>query len=375
VKVTGSSLPVFRSCQWWARPEVETPPPSAPTPEMLLGTEVHAAIEVFLAGQTPKLSDEAQSLFETWRAWWQQSPLRHEAWLTERPYAYSTTSDTARPLEVASHRRYTANADEIAGTIDALALDAEHGHVVDWKTGKDFGRMTADAAGNWQLRFYALALARAHRLDSVTVHVVRISDEVTHTSHTLDALDLDAAAHEIARLARNVPYSKPEPGSHCRRCRAVAVCPSTSTSTKALVATVEPAKLEISSPEQATELYLRLRQVQAACEQVEAALKAYASEGGISLPGGRQYRRISSERETITLNGPDGALARDAIHAAGAHKAVELKYSVSKAAIERELKAAGLAGKELRAKMEALYAELRVAGAVRSTTIDSWRES
>ena len=65
----------------------------------------------------------------------------------------------------------------------------------------------------------------------------------------------------------------------------------------------------------------------------------------------------------------------DAIHLAGAHKAVELKYSVSKAAIERELKAAGLAGKELRAKIEALYAELRAAGAVRLTTVDSWRES
>ena len=48
---------------------------------------------------------------------------------------------------------------------------------------------------------------------------------------------------------------------------------------------------------------------------------------------------------------------------------------MSKAAIERELKADGLAGKELRARIEALYAELRAAGAVRSTTVDSWRES
>lgn len=375
MKVTGSSLPVFRACQWWARPEVETPAPAAPTPEMLLGTEVHAAIEVALCGATPKLSDEAQSLFDTWRAWWHKSPLRHEAWLTERPYAYSTTTDTARPLEVSAHRRYVAGPDEIAGTIDALAFDAEHGHVVDWKTGKDFGRMTADAASNWQLRFYALCLARAHRLESVTVHVVRISDEVTHTSHTLDALDLDAAAHEVARLARSVPSSKPEPGSHCRRCRAVSICPSTVTATDALVATVEPAKLEITSPEQATALFLRLRQVQAACDQVEAALKTYAADGGISLPGGRQWRKITSERETIALNGADGAAARDAIHAAGANRAVEMKYSVTKTAIEKELKAAGLAGKELRAKIEALYSELRAIGAVRSTTVDAWRES
>ena len=57
-----------------------------------------------------------------------------------------------------------------------------------------------------------------------------------------------------------------------------------------------------------------------------------------------------------------------------ADKALEPKINVSKAGIERELKAQGLKGKELKQKLDSVMSELRAAGATRTTTIDSYRE-
>jgi len=59
---------------------------------------------------------------------------------------------------------------------------------------------------------------------------------------------------------------------------------------------------------------------------------------------------------------------------AGAETAIEAKATTSKAAIERVFKTQGLKGKELGAKVEALMDELRRIGAIRSTTVDAYRE-
>jgi len=143
------------------------------------------------------------------------------------------------------------------------------------------------------------------------------------------------------------------------------------------VAPAAPIELRIDSPEQASALLVRLRQVQAACETMEAMLKQYAAnrnEDGIPLPNGKRYVRQSVDRESINLNGVENAEAIAAISLAGAESAIETKINVSKAGIERTLKASGLAGKELRAKVEDLMNELRRIGATRTTTVDSYRE-
>jgi CRISPR/Cas system-associated exonuclease Cas4 (RecB family) len=378
VNPTGSSLPLLRKCGWWARPEVVAPPQPPATDAMRIGNEAHLLIESALTGKGTMdtvPSDEALSFFDTWREWWATSPLSAEKWQAEVAYAYNPTADSARQIGVSMARKYEVNPGEIAGTIDALALDDEHATIVDWKTGDDFARMTADASENWQLRFYALAVARAHKVDSVRVLIVRIgSNGVRETSHALDALELDAVAAEIASLVAAVPSSEPRPGTHCRRCKVVALCPTTTVAQTALVAT-EPKELKISSQEQATALLSRLRQVQAACDQMELLLKEYAANnGGIALDNGKKWTLVPQDRESISLNGPDYPIGMAALEAAGATSAVETKASTSKAAIERALKAQGLKGKELREKMEYILSDLRAAGVVRTVTVDAWRE-
>jgi CRISPR/Cas system-associated exonuclease Cas4 (RecB family) len=344
---------------------------------MLIGTEVHAAIENTLTKRDVKLStDDAMDLFREWYQWFKTSPLAVNEWKAEVAYAYDVQRDAARFIGESIGRGYEVSATEIPGTIDALALDDEHAHVVDWKTTSGFGPGPAEAEDNWQLRLYALMVARAHRVDSVTIHVVRITTNgVTSTSHTLDSMELDAVAHEVQRLVKAVPTALPQQGAHCHRCRAVAVCPTTNDATTA-IAPPAPIKLEISD-DNAGALLMKLRQVQAACEQLEGALKLYAAnknEEGIRLPSGKRWVRVGVDRESINLNGDANAEGIAIISMAGADKALEPKINVSKAGIERELKAQGLKGKELKQKLDSVMSELRAAGATRTTTIDSYRE-
>jgi hypothetical protein len=63
-----------------------------------------------------------------------------------------------------------------------------------------------------------------------------------------------------------------------------------------------------------------------------------------------------------------------ALEASNVADAVEVKYSTSKAAIERSLKAQGLKGKELKAKMDELLSDLRASGVMRVATIETFRE-
>ena len=138
---------------------------------------------------------------------------------------------------------------------------------------------------------------------------------------------------------------------------------------------MEPVTLEIQSPEQASAALVRLRQVQAACEQMEALLKLYAdTHEGITLPNGKRWVKVPQERESINLSGPEMAAGISALSAAGVDDAVETKATTTKAAIERSFKAKGLKGKELRTATETLLSELRAAGVVRSVTVEAWRE-
>lgn len=381
MRITGSSLPLLRSCQWWARPEVEAPA-FQPTEAMKLGTDVHRCIDAIISGKfiaelLNEVVPEAADYLDAWGAWWSKSPLGYgDGWMSEAAYAYDPRTDRARRLDT-TDRRYLTEVGEIAGTIDAVRVIGKKATVVDWKTGMDFAGLTADAADNWQLRLYALCVSRCHAVSEVTIAIVRITpDGVKHTEYTLDELELDAVASEVAALAAAVPESAPKPGAHCKRCRAVAVCPTTAVAQDALAPVdVAPVALKVTA-DNAAALLLRLRQVQAACEVVEAELKKYVIENnaGIDLGNGKRWVRTSVDRESVSLTGSDRAAGMAALEAFGVSDAVEVKYATSKAAIERSMKAKGLKGKELREQMESLLSDLRASGVMRSVTVDSFRE-
>lgn len=387
MRVTGSALPLLARCQWWARPDVDAPPRPA-TGDMQLGSAVHAAIESILRDESADLEPELDQLAEevapfvdSWREWWSTSPLGAGKWRAEVAFAYDPTTDTARELGEVRGRAYPATRpEEIAGTVDAVLLDqrGDLAVVVDWKTGGDWDRLTADAGENLQLRGYALAASRAYGVETVRVAVVRITEDgVTSTVRDYDALELAAAADDLRRQLAAVPTAHPAPGLWCKRCRAVAVCPATVEAVDALAPVGDPPAPVplVVTRENAGALLGRLRAVEAACASVEAALRAFAdANGGIETTEGRRWRKIATERSSIRLDGPEAAIALSVLDAHEVGAAVERKVSTSRAAIERAVKARGLKGKAATAHVEAIVEELRAAGAVRTSVVESYRE-
>lgn len=385
MRPSASSLPLLSRCQWWAGDRV-VGRPLDPTPEMLAGTATHAAIEATLTGaELPELEADAAAYYATWAAWHAEGMpgLEHSLggeWQAEQAFAYDPLTDTGRALGAVRGRAYPTpqSRTEIVGTVDALIVDARASAalVVDWKTGDDRSRLTADAGANLQLRGYALMVSRALAVDSVDVAVVRIGSQgVTVTRHAYDAFDLGPAAEELRQLLAAVPTAQPTPGLHCRRCRAVAECPATVNAADTIAPrSPDPVPLEVTA-DNAGALLVRLRAVQAACDQVEAALKTFAdANNGVDLGDGRRWRRVTTERASIRLDGPEAAVALQALDAAGVSAAVEHKTTTSRAAIERALAQSGLKGKAKTARVEAIVSELAAVGAVRVAQVDSYKE-
>ena len=394
MRASASSLPLLAHCQWWANEKVEGQPLN-PSPEMLAGTATHAAIEATLTGaELPELEGDAALYYTAWTGWWAEGLPGLDAgsrlegdWQAEQAFAYDPLTDTGRSLGAVRGRAYPAprTPSEIVGTVDALVVDTRRSFalVVDWKTGDDRARMTANAADNLQLRGYALMVSRALEVETVEVAVVRIGTQgVTVTRHVYDTLDLGPAAEELRQLLAAVPTAQPRPGLHCRRCRAVAECPATVQATETIapqppegVIAPDPVPLAITS-ENAAGLLVRLRQVEAACVQVESALKAFAdANGGVDIGDGRRWRRVTTERQSIKLDGPEAVPALKALEAAGVADAVESKLTTSRAAIERVLAQSGLKGKAKTEKANAIVAELAAVGAVRVAQVDSFKET
>lgn len=392
MRPTASSLPLLAKCQWWAGEKVEGRS-LAVTPEMQRGTAIHAAIEATVLGKPAPddLDLEASEMFATWLDWWDggRPGLEHSLageWQAEQAFAYRPSLDVGRSLGAIRGRAYPpTEPDEIAGTVDALLVDerARAALVIDWKTGDDRAGLTADAEDNLQLRGYALAVSRALALDEVTVAIVRIGSRgVRVTRHTFDALDLGVAAEELRQTLARVPTAQPAPGLHCRRCRAVAVCPATVEASDTIAPRVE-ASLEpapdpvplVVTADNATALLVRLRAVQAACDQVEAALKAYADGAGGIPVDGKRWKKVVTERASIRLDGPEGAEALSILETAGVGAAVEKKVTTSRAAIERVLTSHGLKGKAKTQRCEEIVADLSAAGAVRTAQVESYKET
>ncbi len=113
---------------------------------------------------------------------------------------------------------------ELAGTADAIG-EADDGSllVLDWKSAGYKGR----AADSVQLRFLALAAARAYGADNVRVEIVRLGDggEVSRSWHDYDALDLDAFAAELRDwFAKAGQDDRPVEGAHCTYCPSWQAC-------------------------------------------------------------------------------------------------------------------------------------------------------
>lgn len=376
MRASASSLWLLDHCRWWARDEVPAGP-RVSSDYQTLGTAVHAAIDLTLQGVRPVLDETTAALwdcdltdlcdaYDAWHDWWNEHADGAE-WLSEYAVAWDPATDTARELAVDGHRKYDTRPGEIPGTMDAVARRRDDGRatILDWKVGDDWQGYTPAADENRQLALYALAVARMWGLDEVTVAVVKLTSRgVIVDRYTLDVIALDALAAGLAAQLANVPTSEPVTGEHCGRCPAAVHCPAAWAETQALVERTAVAPLVIDSPETAGALRERLAAVKAACEQADAALRAWGEGGGeIVTSDGKRLVLLPQTRREITLDGQAGAEAEAILARAGCMEAiVEPAPRATWSGIERALKSQGANVAKKKREIEALLA---AAGAIR----------
>ncbi len=240
---------------------------------------------------------------------------------------------------------------EISGTADHVVAVDGLLTVDDWKTGRgDIGERPRD---HLQMLFLGLAAARAHGVNSVRIRYLLVSEEgITPVHDDLDEFALSAIAVRLRKLVAGIGQSPPKPGPHCysKYCPIVATCPATKAALAAIdtaSALEHPLSVEITSPEHAASVRVRLKMVRSAVDAIETALKAYVKETGpIPIGGGKVYgfkREQSVERLDIATPGAYAALVAH-LGQEGADQAVTLdatKASIHKAtkdrAVEKEL--------------------------------------
>lgn len=314
------------------------------------GTVIHRFLEVVgkdraaaLAGVPDDLRPVCEALDVS------KLPTDPSRFAAEVAFAYDTETGAARELGRGIGRRYDCAPTEVAGTADVVALmDDDAVFVADFKSGWS---RRAGARESLQLRFYALAAARAYGRSRAVVQVIRIfEDGETWTDEaSLDAFDLDSFALDLGALASSIEADRKayaqgiEPdtveGGHCRWCPAFNRCP-------AKVALVQaPPSVEIT-PEGAARAYERLRLYRQALDKAEEILKDYARANPIPLPDGTVYGvRYDNTRKL------DGHVAAPILRELGLGAAI--KEEVTLSALKEAAKSRGLSVDEVLSAIEA----------------------
>lgn len=275
-------------------------------------------------------------------------PSDPQAYAAEVAFAYNPLADTGRELGRGVNREYAAllNPGEIPGTADVVGLTDTAVVVLDYKTGwADLGPIR----DNLQLRFYALAAARAYGRDRAIIGIIRVGEdgEPRWNRDELDVVDLDATAFAVRRIVARAEAAQtavnegrvPEMamGDHCKQCPSLSFCPAQMSLVRQFA--VAPASIEElvaeATDEQLAAAYERIVLLEGALDRAKSAVKERARQRPIPLSGGQVLGPVPRE-ELLPEVALDVLARMYAPEVADAAKKVEV--SVTKTSLEAALK-------------------------------------
>lgn len=372
MKISASKLHLFEQCAGvGALPSVRTPS----TDDQAAGTGRHRFLE--RAAQVGREDALAEIPADApWRSTCEAIDLTEipRGGQYEVSYAYNCEADTARVLGQHLARDYDTEPTEVCGTADLVLLGADGWMVIDFK-----GEEQVDpAAQNLQLGFFAVCLARLYSLDSVQVAIcyIRRDGSLWWDRATLSAWDLEAFADRMRALHGQVMTSRalvasgrtPDltTGTHCQRCPSMAVCPAMTALVRELVADPSAAgpvkNLPLLSDEAAGRAWVRVELLEDLVASMKASLRARAEIHGLPLPDGSTIMPCETTRRDVVLDKALPLLTeRYGAQVDGLVKRTLTAEAVAKLARQTA------AGKGQRAAVEALWADLSAAGAVRTS--------
>lgn len=247
-------------------------------------------------------------------------PIDPEAYASEVTLAYDPVRDHGRELGRHLGRDYSAiGPGEIPGTTDVLGLAVDAVVVPDYKTG---GQLVTRARENWQLRFLAVAAARAYGRSAARVAIIYVPPDggpPWFDRATFDAMDLDAIADELREIvlrrdeARSAIGKGVLPvlreGSHCDHCPAFALCPAKVSLIRAATEQgFEKRLLDELVTGQPAAAYRVWRALEQVTGRLGEQVKGYAMAHPFEVREGVIYGPVAGGREEI-----DGAIARAAL--------------------------------------------------------------
>lgn len=333
-KITGSAVGRVMAC-----------PPSAALPQSPRtggayadeGVSLHADAEVAVdTGDLSSLPARAEAMIA-------DLPYRH----TEVVFVYDAATDTARLLADVTGRAYPATLGpfEIPMTLDLLALSGaddprRRAVVIDHKLYSDQG----DPLQHGQLMTQALAVARVHGLDEVTIAISYLGTGwVDHAVAT--AFDLDVHAARLQQMFLNVAVARGsqaagEPqivhrGKHCKYCPAFDACPE-QLALLALVRVDDPVTsiavpmMPLTDDAEALAALDLADRVKALYTRLHDAVSARAREAPIPLGGGRWYGPVPQIGNKVLDGEVVYATALELVGREDAVKFVEVRATATK---------------------------------------------
>lgn len=385
-RLTASKLALAALCIYWAREDVIPDRPGDGKGSRIgcgfhEAASLHPTVDLDAIAAKWRLTDsEADSYLECFDSWlgWFRGYVGGRAMHREKPFAWDTSTWTARQLPQGEHRDYTACLPtEVPCTVDLVLLGDAGLEVLDYKTSWDH----ISAEGHAQLAGCGLAVARALGYEQVKTTIARVRPEgVEVNSVVLQADQLDRAAYRLEMFLHEIPTARPKPGEHCAGCPSAGNCPET----RAMVVQAREERPELSglflgelrTQEQAKRLRAGLKPLEAFLSEQEHRLIAFARKhDGIELGNGKRARRAPETRRRLN---PEPAVIERLVRRFGPEKAGELirtKTTVSIGAVEKMAGEHAPQGVTKKAAAAEVMAELESTGHVALSTYEGWRVS
>lgn len=236
LKLSFSQLETYRFCPLKYQYAYLYQIPTKPTPQMQLGTNVHACLETFgqrlMAGQTPSLEELLAIYDEAWRSDGYADPRveandKHYGRRLVTQYYEHNRAAFRPPLFVEKPFLLRVGDAWLRGFIDRIDSRPDgRVEVVDYKTGKP--KTTAEVGDRLQLNIYAMACRDVLHLtpETLSFYYVQTNEKL---SFPYDETALTEATQTITATAQKIRAGAFEPTpdyGKCRVCDFRTICPA-----------------------------------------------------------------------------------------------------------------------------------------------------
>jgi len=260
----------------------------------------------------------------------------------EIAFAWSPATRKAHRIGQGIGRRYEeagALPTDVVGTFDMVGVeDGATAYVADLKTGWGW---IPPAEFNWQIRFGAMCVARAHGLDAAKVQIVRDTSDGRPfiQTHVMDGFALDDFEEELYQLVTDQEHHETRAGPWCKYCNAWGACPGKGR-IASLLAKPPADEPKALTPDNFPDVWRKAKQAEEVLTQVKGVLREYVRTfGAVPIGDGKVVAEVVVPKEAVV---PDLAveIVRDVYGPEFADAATETKVSISKSSITKALREA-----------------------------------